>query len=187
MKLNTLSEADFASIRKALRKPMVDLDAAIHQIDGMLNQTKTDPSNLAGVTTNIVRSFNNAIQPLKTVKAGIKNLHQAAQNFQADYVGNNVQPQPQQPTNQNQQQQQQQQKPANQTFYKNDPLDVAVNAVKTAKKAGQADREALFNAFEEYQKVGGKSDLNKFTQLLFAKMKLERSHKESSVQRRKLI
>lgn len=185
MKLNTLSEADFASIRKSLRKPMVDLDAAIHQIDSMLNQTKTDPSNLANIATNIVHSYNNAIQPLKAVKVGIKNLHQAAQSFNADYIGKPQQPQAQQ---QNQPQQQQQpQKPVNQTSFKNDPLDIAIKALRTSKQGGAADREALFNAFDEYQKVGGKSDINKFTQLLSAKMRLERSYKESSVQRRKLV
>lgn len=144
MKLSQLSEADFASTRKALRKPIVKVDNAIHRIDSLLNQTQKDPSNLSAAANNIAKSLNTALEPLRDVKDGIQQLQGAAHAFdaKAEYVGSKPN-EPEQPA-------------------QADPIALAAKDVAD-NKGTLSSQQSLLRAYGIYKQNGGQAKLAQFT------------------------
>ena len=174
MKLNHLSEADFAGIRKSLRKPIVKVDSAVHRIDSLLNQTQKDPSGLAATANQIAKALNSALEPLKDVKDGIQQLQAAGHEFdqQAQYVG------PKQPG--------QEANPAAPAAPQADPLELAVKDV-VANKGKLSSQQSLIRAYSIYKKNGGKLPMDQFTPALADKFRKDKPYKETSTQRRNLV
>ena len=83
---------DFASVRKSMRRPLVNLDAQIHNIDKMLNVTQKDPSQLGSTVQQIEKSFDGMFDPIKQVRSGVQQLRKAADEFGAEYVGEKPKP-----------------------------------------------------------------------------------------------
>lgn len=204
MKLNHLSEADFAGIRKSLRKPIVKVDSAIHRIDSLLNQTQKDPSGLSATANQIAKALNTALEPLRDVKDGIQQLQAAGHEFdqQAQYVG------PKQPGQNASQPKATGERPnqgaiddlmknsgasnlgiapqAGGEQYIADPLDLAVKDV-VANKGKLSSQQSLIRAYTIYKKNGGKLPMVQFTPALADKFRKDKPYKETSVQRRNLI
>ena len=176
MKLSHLSEADFAGIRKSLRKPIVKVDSAVHRIDSLLNQTQKDPSGLSATANQIAKALNSALEPLRDVKDGIQQLQAAGHEFdqQAEYVG------PKQPG------QGAQPNPAAPAAAPVDPLELAVKDV-VANKGKLSSQQALIRAYSIYKKNGGKLPMVQFTPALADKFRKDKPYKETSSQRRNLV
>lgn len=173
MKLNHLSEADFAGIRKGLRKPIVKVDSAVHRIDSLLNQTQKDPSNLSATANQVAKALNSALEPLRDVKDGIQQLQSTAHTFdaQAQYVGPKQEGQtPEQPTQPGQEPGQ----PAP-TQPQADPLELAVKDITTS-KGKLSSQQALIRAYSVYKTNGGKLPMNQFTPALADKFRKDRPH-----------
>jgi uncharacterized protein YoxC len=182
MKLAHISEADFAAVRKSLRKPIVKVDSAVHRIDSLLNQTQKDPSNLSATANQVAKALNSALEPLRDVKDGIQNLQSTAHTFdqQAQYVGAKPgqNPNPGQPVQPGQNPGQ----PAQQV----DPMELAVKDV-VASKGKLSSQQALIRAYSVYKQNGGQLAMGQFTPELAAKFRKDRPYKETSTQRRNLV
>jgi hypothetical protein len=181
----------FAAVRKAMRKPMVNADAQIHNIDKMLNVTQKDPSALGSTVQQMEKSFDGLLEPLKQVRSGVRQLKQASDEFGADYVPG---------TGKDQEQ------PAAQVPGKT-PSTVApvrrkpegdneeryVNKTVTDIEMVNNEKDKLAAAragWEEYTKNRGKMNRGEFiralTQKLRAPSEKQETPQESSVQRRKI-
>lgn len=155
-------DPDFAAVRKSLRRPMVAMDAAVHKIDQLLNQTQQDPSALADVVTQIEQSFNAIFNPLKAVRSGISDLRKAADTFGAEYVGQKQQQAPAQ-----QQQQQKIEPGVDEDRY----LNRIATDVEMANR--QEDKMAAAKAgFDSYKSQGGKMNRGEFFRRLVQKLRL---------------
>jgi hypothetical protein len=165
MKLSHLSEADFANVRKSLRKPVVKVDSAIHRIDNLLNQTQKDPSNLSAAANQVAKALNTALEPLRDVKDGIQQLQSTAHAFdaQAQYVGSKQQGQPSQP---------------GQPAAPIDPMELAANDV-LANQGKLSSQQSFIRAYSVYKQNGGKLPMNQFTPALAGKFRKNKPNKQA--------
>lgn len=178
---------DFASIRKGMRRPMVNADAQIHNIDKMLNVTQKDPSQLGSTVQQMEKSFDGLLDPLKQVRGGVRQLKQAADEFGADYVPGTGKDQ---------------EEPAAKTPGKT-PSTVApvrrtaggdseerfINKTVTDVEMVNNEKDKLLAAktgWDEYAKNRGKMNRGEFYRALYQKLR-QAQPQESSVQRRKLV
>lgn len=180
---------DFASIRKGMRKPMVNADAQIHNIDKMLNVTQKDPSQLGSTVQQMEKSFDSLLEPLKQVRGGVRQLKQAADEFGADYVPGSGQEEPAAP-----------QAPAKtpstvapvRRSAGGDSEERFINKTVTDVEMVNNEKDKLAAAkqgWEEYAKNRGKMNRGEFYRALVQKLRLptETQPQESSVQRRKRV
>lgn len=207
---------DFAAARKALRKPMVNLDAQIHNIDKMLNVTQKDPSALGSTVQQIEKSFDGLFDPLKQVRSGVQQLKTAAANFNADYVPGTGQEEkkgglpemtpemsnPQRRVEALAGKEGRVEAPSSQATKKtvapvrrapDQEEDRFINKVVTDVEMVNNEQDKLTAAregFIEYQKAGGKMNRGEFIRSLIKRLRLpseKQEAQESSVQRRKLV
>lgn len=192
---------DFAAVRKAMRKPMVNLDAQIHQIDQFLNTTQKDPSQLGSTVKQIEKSYNNIVDPLKQVRSGVQQLRKAANEFGAEYVGEKPKGLPKMTPDMSEPQRRESDVPQKQG--RTSPPTVP----GVRRTAASTDEERLLNSFvtniesmptqddklaaagkgwQTYQKSGGQMNRGEFYRALVQKLRAAQPQ-ESSVQRRKLI
>ncbi len=156
---------EFADVRKALRRPMVQLDAAVHQIDKFLNTTQQDPSRLDSTVAEIEKAFNSLFEPLKAVRAGVQNLRLSANTMKSagfEYAGQGEKPATPAP-----QQAAQGNKPGvdeNRFF----------NRVATSIEAMNRQEDKMMAAkqgFEAYQQQGGKMNRGEFMRALVQRLR----------------
>ena len=150
--------SDFASVRKGMRRPMVNLDKQVHNIDHMLNVTQKDPSQLGSTVGQIEKSFEGIFDPLKQVRSGVQSLRKAADDFGAEYVGEK------QPTRQ----------PGAVERNPEGDEDRAVNRAVTNVEIVDNEQDKLAAAnqsWQEYQKGGGKMNRGEFYRALVRKLK----------------
>lgn len=156
---------EFASVRKSIRKPIVNLDAAIHEIDKMLNTTQQDPSKLGDNVTKIEKSFNSIFEPIRAVRDGVTKLRQAVDKL--GQAGFEYRPEDQKPG-------QQQQQPAK--LDQNGPEeDRFLNRIATdIEMSNRQDDKAVAvkQGFEAYQQSGGKMNRGEFVRRLIQKLRL---------------
>lgn len=185
---------DFAAVRKAMRRPMVNLDQQIHKIDQFLNVTKQDPSRLDSTVKEIEKSFDAAIDPLKQVRTGVQKLKTAAGDFEADYVPGTGKEAPTAP-----------QRRAADTGKA--PAKSPVQGVRRSAASPEEERYlnrvvtdiemvnnqedkvgAARQGYLQYRKAGGQMNQGEFFKALIQKLRLPgEGPQESSVQRRKLV
>lgn len=208
-------KGDFASVRKAMRKPMVNLDAQVHNIDKMLNVTQKDPSALGSTVQQIEKSFDGIFDPLKQVRSGVQQLKSAADQFGADYVPGTGQDdkkgglppmtpdlaQPQKRQNQLAAKPGRIEAPSSQAGKKtvapvrrapDQGEDRYINTVVTDVEMVNNEKDKLAAAkqgWEQYQKTGGKMNRGEFYRSLIKRLRLpsEEQPQESSVQIRKIV
>lgn len=205
---------EFAAVRKAMRKPMVNLDAQVHNIDKMLNVTQKDPSALGSTVQQIEKSFDGIFDPLKQVRSGVQQLKSAADQFGADYVPGTGKDQPKglpemTPDLAEPRERQNQlaakpgriEAPSSQADKKtvapvrrapDQEEDRFINKVVTDVEMVNNEKDKLDAArqgFAEYQKMGGKMNRGEFIRSLVKRLRLpsEEQPQESSVQRRRLV
>lgn len=207
--------SDFASVRKSMRRPMVNLDAQVHNIDKMLNVTQKDPSQLGSTVQQIEKSFDGIFDPLKQVRSGVQQLKTAADEFGADYVPATDQEEKKglpemTPEMSNPQRRIEAlagkpghvEAPSSQATKKtvapvrrapDQDEDRFINKVVTDVEMVNNEQDKLTaarNGFVEYQKMGGKMNRGEFIRSLVKRLRLpseKQEAQESSVQRRKLI
>lgn len=166
---------EFSDARKALRRPLTNLDAAVHQIDQQLNATQKDPSKIPQAVRQTTQSFNALFPPLKTVRAGVQGLKSAADRL--NQAGFEVADQGEPSTTGT--------KPApagDESFNK---IATDIEMINDPKGKLQAANQG----FQEYQKLGGKMNRGEYFRQLAKKLYIgnENQPAESSVQRRKMI
>lgn len=197
-----------------MRKPMVNLDAQVHNIDKMLNVTQKDPSALGSTVQQMEKSFDGIMDPLKQVRSGVKQLKSAADQFGADYVPGtgNDQPkglpemtpdlaQPRERQNQLAAKPGRVEAPSSQAERKtvapvrrapDQDEDRYINTVVTDVEMVNNEKDKLAAAkqgWDQYSKSGGKMNRGEFYRSLVKRLRLpsEEQPQESSVQRRKLV
>lgn len=166
------SPPDFAAVRKSMRRPMVSLDAAIHQIDQFLNTTQQDPSRLDSTVTEIEKAFNNIFEPLKAVRAGVADLRKASKAFNAEYTGEQAGQQPAQPA---QQAQQAGQQAPGVSVEPGPGEDRFLNRIATDVELSNRQEDKLYAAkqgWEAYKQSGGKMNRGEFFRALARKLRL---------------